>query len=126
MIAVSRAYFIMKTSTLFIQGLNREITFYIGQSQSENFDIIDLGNSNDLWFHANNVSSCHVIAVLPEDIEKKDLKYIIKMGAILCKSNTNKLKTLNNVEFIYCSIGDIEKTSIPGCVTIMNKKTIKI
>jgi len=48
------------------------------------------------------------------------------MGAMLCKSNTNKLKTLNNVEISYCLIKDIEKTSIPGCVVSMNKKIIKI
>lgn len=61
----------MKTSSLFIQGLNREITFYIGQKQSENFDIIDLGKDDDIWFHSNNMSSCHVLAILPENIQKK-------------------------------------------------------
>ena len=40
----------MKTEVLFIQGLNRDITFYIGQNKNENFDVIDKGTPNDLWF----------------------------------------------------------------------------
>jgi predicted ribosome quality control (RQC) complex YloA/Tae2 family protein len=116
----------MKTKTLFVQGLNREITFYIGENQSENFDVIDLGKPDDIWFHANNISSCHVVAVIPEDIKKNDLRYIIKIGALLCKSNTNKLKSLNNVDIIYSQVKNVIKTLVPGCVKILNKKMIKI
>jgi predicted ribosome quality control (RQC) complex YloA/Tae2 family protein len=116
----------MKTENIFIQGLNDEITFYIGQKQSENFDVIDMGNENDLWFHANEISSCHVVAILPEDINKKKLTYIIKTGALLCKINTNKLKSQNNVEIVYAQLKDIEKTNIPGCVKIKKGKVIEI
>jgi len=116
----------MKTIDAFIQGLNREITFYIGQNQNENFDVIDTGKPTDLWFHSNNISSCHVVAIIPEYIEKKELKYIIKMGALLCKSNTNKLKSIANVEIVYSQIQNLVKTSVPGCVSILNKKIIKI
>jgi len=116
----------MKTENLFIQGLNREITFYIGQNKNENFDVIDKGISNDLWFHANDISSCHVVAILPENINKKDLRYIIKTAALLCKINTNKLKLLDDVEISYTQIKNIEKTNIAGCVKIKNIKTIII
>jgi predicted ribosome quality control (RQC) complex YloA/Tae2 family protein len=116
----------MKTENLFVQGLNREITFYIGKNKHENFDVIDKGSSDDLWFHANDISSCHVVAILPDDINKKDLKYIIKTGALLCKINTNKLKSLDDVEILYTQIKNIEKTNIPGCVKIKNTKIIKI
>ena len=116
----------MKTKVLFVQGLNREITFYIGENQNENFDVIDLGTPNDLWFHANDTSSCHVVAILPEDIKKKDLKYIIKMGSLLCKNNTNKLKSLNKIQINYSQIKYLVKTEIPGCVKILNEKIITI
>lgn len=116
----------MKTKNLFIQGLNREITFHIGQNQNENFDVINMGNSEDLWFHANNISSCHVVALIPDDVNKKDLIYIIKIGALICKQNTNKLKILNDVEIVYTKIKNIEQTNIPGCVKIKNEKTIRI
>jgi predicted ribosome quality control (RQC) complex YloA/Tae2 family protein len=116
----------MKTENIFIQGLNEEVTFYIGKNKNDNFDVIDKGESDDLWFHANELSSCHVVAILPKGLSKKDIKYIIKMGALLCKQNTNKIKDHESTEIIYTQIKYIEKTSIPGLVKIMNKKCIKI
>ena len=114
----------MKTETLFLKGLNREITFYIGQHKHENFDVIDKGDPDDLWFHANEISSCHVVANIPKDISNKELKYIIKAGAILCKKYTNKLKSLTDVEIIYTEVRNIEKTQYSGCVKIINQKKI--
>jgi predicted ribosome quality control (RQC) complex YloA/Tae2 family protein len=116
----------MKIENLFLQGLNREITFYIGQNKNENFDVIDKGESDDLWFHANEVSSCHVVANIPKDISQKEIKYIIKAGAMLCKRYTNKLKSLLDVEIIYTQIKNIEKTQEMGCVKVINQKIIKI
>ena len=116
----------MKTEILFLQGLNREITFYIGQNKNENFDVIDKGEPDDLWFHANEISSCHVIAIVPKDISNKERKYIIKAGALLCKKYTNKLRTLTGIEIIYTEIKNIEKTQYIGCVKIVNQKKIII
>jgi predicted ribosome quality control (RQC) complex YloA/Tae2 family protein len=114
----------MKTESLFLQGLNRIITFYIGQNKNENFDVIDKGEPHDLWFHANEISSCHIVAVLPKDLSNKEKNYIIKAGAFLCKKYTNKLKSLRDIEIIYTQIKNIEKTHIKGCVKIINEKII--
>ena len=116
----------MKTEIIFIKGLNQEITFYIGKNQNENFDVIDKGKSDDLWFHAKNESSCHVVCDIPEDTiqNKKMLSYIIKTGALLCKQNTNKLKSQSNVEFIYTLCKNITKTKVQGCVLTTDSKTI--
>jgi len=116
----------MKSEKLFLQGLNREIIFYIGQHKNENFDVIDKGELDDLWFHANEISSCYVVAIIPKDITHKDMKYIIKAGALLCKKYTNKLKSLTNIEIIYTQIKNIEKTEYSGCVKIINQKKIVI
>lgn len=114
----------MKTENIFIQALKREISFYIGKNQSENFKVIDMGSEDDLWFHAKDESSCHVVCEIPDDIDKKELKYIIKTGALLCKNNTNKLKSITNVPIIYTQIKNIEKTNIAGCVITKNTKTV--
>jgi predicted ribosome quality control (RQC) complex YloA/Tae2 family protein len=115
----------MKLETIFIQGLNRYIHFYIGKSKDENFEVIDKGKKNDLWFHAKDISSCHVVGIIPEDItDKKNVKYIIKKGALLCKNNTNKLKELKNIEISYTQIKNIIKTDIPGQVETLSSKTI--
>lgn len=116
----------MKTENLFLQGLNREITFYIGQNKNENFDVIDKGESYDLWFHANDNSSCHVVAIVPKDISNKDKKYIIKAGAILCKKYTSKLKCVSDVDIIYTTIENVKKTEKIGCVNVENVKKITV
>ena len=116
----------MKSENILIQPLKREITFYIGKSKEDNFAVIDAGNENDLWFHASNDSSCHIVCEVPDDVEKSDMRYIIKMGALLCKNNTNKLKTQKNVKIIYTQIKNITKTAIAGCVQTTNTKTIII
>jgi len=115
----------MKIEKFLIQGLDREITFIIGKNKSENFAVIDMGSEKDLWFHANDIASCHVVCLLSElDIDKKDLKYIIKTGALLCKNNTNKLKSMKNIEIIYTQIKNITKTDCEGCVLTHNTKSI--
>ncbi len=114
----------MKTENIFLEALQREVVFYIGKTQCENFEVINKGMSDDLWFHANQISSCHVVCKMPDGIDKKDLRYIIKASAVLCKNNTNKLKSLKNVEIIYTQIKNITKTNIDGCVLTTNTKTI--
>ena len=116
----------MKEQPIFIQPLNQFITYKIGQNQSEHFSIIDSSGQNDFWFHANGESSCHVVCSVPPEIKKEDLRYLIKQGAVLCKQNTNKLKSQKNVEIIYAKIKDITKTNIAGSVNVLNSKIIKI
>jgi predicted ribosome quality control (RQC) complex YloA/Tae2 family protein len=112
----------MKEKNIYIQAIKREITFYIGERKEENFDVIDKGELHDLWFHADDNSSCHIVCKVPPDIDKKDLKYLISTGAVLCKSNTNKLKSINNVTIVYTNIKNIIKTDIPGRVISTNLK----
>jgi predicted ribosome quality control (RQC) complex YloA/Tae2 family protein len=114
----------MKTEIVFINALKREVTFYIGKNQNENFEVIDKGNEDDLWFHAADVSSCHVVCQLPPDIDKKMLRYIITTGALLCKNNTTKLKSMKNVNIIYTKISNVVKTDVPGCVVTKDTNVV--
>ena len=116
----------MKSETILIQGLNKEMTFWIGTSKEDNDNMIDKASNNDIWFHANNISSCHVVCRIQIAIDKKEMKYIIKMGALLCKKHTNKLKGISNLEIIYCQVKNIQKTNIVGCVSVHNGKIITI
>jgi predicted ribosome quality control (RQC) complex YloA/Tae2 family protein len=77
-----------------------------------------------LWFHAADVSSCHVVCQVPVDVDKKMMRYIITTGALLCKNNTNKLKILKNVNITYTKISNVVKTDVPGCVITKDTKMI--
>jgi predicted ribosome quality control (RQC) complex YloA/Tae2 family protein len=114
----------MKTETVYFSNLGLSIDYVIGQNANENFDIIDKANSNDLWFHAKDYSSAHVISTNIDTINKKNLKYIIKRGGLLCKQYTNKIKSMKNVEVIWTDINNVSKTETLGTVNTHNTKTI--
>jgi len=116
----------MKTELVYFNNIQREIIFYIGKNDIDNFTIIDMASPNDMWFHANDYSSCHVVAKMDntDDLSKKELHSIYKKGALLCKENTNKLKKLSNIEFIYTYIKNITKTDKTGCVLTKDTKKI--
>lgn len=115
-----------KTEVKYIQGLNQEITFHVGKSAAGNFDIIDNANENDLWFHINNESSAHVIADVPDSVDRKNLKYIAKHGAIMCKQNSRFKKSKTPVDIIYTKIKNVEKTKILGKVEISEGKIMRV
>ena len=45
----------MKSEIISIQ--DNDITFFIGGSAKENFEIIDSAKPDDLWFHVDNLPS---------------------------------------------------------------------
>lgn len=118
----------MKIEEVYFDSIHQIISFYIGKNAKNNFEVIDLGNPDDIWFHLKDESSCHVVVRLPEDmkINKKDLMKIIKRGALLCKENTAKVASLKNVEVIYTAIKNVQKTSTPGMVNVDSFSTITL
>jgi predicted ribosome quality control (RQC) complex YloA/Tae2 family protein len=106
---------------IYLPNIPEEIKYYIGKNALNNEEIIDLANPNDIWIHAKNVSSCHVIACIPEnlDLSKKQKKTIIKKGFELCKQNTLKLRNEKNVNFINTQVKNIIKTEVTGQVIIV-------
>ena len=116
----------MKTESVFIPELNRNINYLIGQNAKDNFAVIDEGFEDDLWFHAKLFSSCHVVCLLPNEIEltEKEKKGVIRKGAELCKEHTNKLKLIEKVAINYTEIKNVTKTKTPGLVNIVKMNTI--
>jgi len=111
--------------------LINSVTYYIGKTQQENHDIIDLGSTGfsserNIWFHLADTSSCHVVAVLPEDIDRKTRGKIIKQGALLCKQNTAKAAGQQKVTVIYAPLSAVTKESTPGSVLVTESRTIVV
>ena len=108
---------------------DRVVVYYIGTNALDNFAVIDKGAPDDYWFHAKDISSCHVVAKIAEGselglVDKHVLRSIIKRGALICKQNTSKLKSLQDVDFIYTQVKNITKLDKPGLVTVTNEKRI--
>ena len=117
----------MRVIDKYIGPLGLNIQFSVGQYAQDNFDIIENANPQDIWFHIDDNASCHVIACLPNDIvfQKKQLMYIIKQGAILCKQ-FSKYKSQKNVAIVYTSIKNVTMTNHTGSVIIQSSKIISI
>jgi predicted ribosome quality control (RQC) complex YloA/Tae2 family protein len=115
----------MKKVTIYFQEINKHIDFTIGKNDKDNFDIIDNANTDDIWFHLNDYPSCHVIASINDVIKKKDLRYIIKRGALLCKENS-KYKSEKDLSIIYTTIKNVKKTEKIGSVITTNTKIISV
>ena len=119
----------MKTIVKYIQGLNLEVEFLIGQNKEDNFKIIDSSEPEDIWFHASNISSCHIIASITKTnvkLDKKQLRYILKQGALLCKQYTNKVAKEKFVEIVYTNVKNVKKTEVIGTVETFGTKVLTI
>ena len=110
---------------VYIPALSTDIVYTIGKSAQDNHDIIDEANPTDLWFHVEDNSSSHVIAKLDESYDRKQLKYIVKQGAILCKQHS-RYSNVKQLNIIYTIIENISKTNIPGSVITTNVKKITV
>lgn len=116
----------MKTVNIYFPEFKKEISYLIGQNARDNFAVIDEGNEDDIWFHAKDDSSCHVICILPNDLTLNcnEKKLLILKGAELCKLHTHKLISLYKIPIIYTEIKNITKTKTPGLVNVKNFNTI--
>jgi predicted ribosome quality control (RQC) complex YloA/Tae2 family protein len=118
----------MKIETIFFENIQKEIEYIIGNNKTENFEIIDNSQPDDVWIHANNVPSCHVIVKIGKDkIDRKEFKKLIKRGALLCRQYTNKIKNDNNVsEFVFTRVKNVKKTDVIGQVTLLEQTIITL
>lgn len=96
----------------------------IGQDKYDNFNLIDISESTDIWFHVTDQPSCHVILKTELKINKIP-KQVIKKCAYLCKINS-KAKKLKTCSVTYTSIDNITKTDIIGQVITKNCKIVNV
>ena len=117
----------MKTETIFLSNIHMEMTYHIGVSAQDNFDLIDASSPQDIWFHVECLPSCHIVAVMQENekLDKKKMQTIIKRGALICKQNS-KYVSQKNLPIIYTKIENVQKTGTTGSVFTTNTKTIII
>ena len=114
--------------TRYIQSIKETITYKKGRNAQDNFDLIDASKDNDIWFHIYGDSSAHVVASINDltiSLDKKQLRDIIKQGAVICKEQSS-CKSDKNVNIVYTRIKDVTKTTPIGSVSIYNGKIIKI
>ena len=118
----------MKMFTRYIPSIKETIIYKKGRDAQDNFDLIDDSNDNDIWFHIHGDSSAHVVASIDDlnmELNKKQLRDIIKQGAVICKQYSS-YKSDKNVPIVYTRIKDVEKSTPVGSVIIRYGKIVKI
>lgn len=95
----------------------------IGENAQDNSNLIDLSESNDIWFHTSYYSSSHI--VVSNNNSLKLPKQVITRCACICKAHS-KAKSLKKVEIIYTPISNLTKTKVVGQVISTNVKSIII
>ena len=110
---------------IFIPKLNQEIEFVVGKNAQENFEIIEDAEPHHIWFHVEGMPSCHVIAKVSPDYNKKELVPIIKQGCVLCKIQS-KYANRQKLPIVYTKIENVEKLEIVGSVSLKNEKIMVI
>lgn len=105
-------------------NINDSVHYIIGSNKRENSYIVENGNFDDLWFHATEYASCHVVAKMPKNLNKKQIRTIIKFGAQLCKQNTNNLKNEKGIIFNYTRLKNVKNSEIEGTVIASELKYI--
>lgn len=110
------------------ESVQDEYTYTVraGQSAQENWDLIEDSTQNDIWFHVEGESSCHVVLKIG-DRKKSPHKAVINYCASLCKEGS-KVRFAKNVKIIYTNIKNVKinKAYTVGSVKASNTKSIKI
>jgi predicted ribosome quality control (RQC) complex YloA/Tae2 family protein len=105
-----------------IQNINinhKDYNIYIGKNALGNQEIIKLSHPDSLWFHLEDISSCHII--LENKGDKIPKEYIRKIGKMiyLYKKDIPKY-----TKIIYTCIKNIKLTNEIGTVITTNTKIL--
>lgn len=99
-------------------------TIFIGQNKNENSELVNSSHPHDVWFHVQDMPSCHVLLRHLDGIRKYP-KQVIKRCAYLCKIHS-KSKTMNRCNIIYTNVSNITTTDVIGEVITRNTKVIQV
>uniref|UniRef100_A0A6C0E726 NFACT RNA-binding domain-containing protein n=1 Tax=viral metagenome TaxID=1070528 RepID=A0A6C0E726_9ZZZZ len=102
---------------------NKEYTILIGKDKASNWKLIDDAKETDIWFHASNFPSAHIILKTDEVSIRKIPRQVITRCACICKSKSSK-KSDKKCEIIYTTMNNVSKTTIVGQVVPCNTKSI--
>ncbi|RMZ72720.1 Coiled-coil domain-containing 25 [Pyrenophora seminiperda CCB06] len=83
---------------------------YVGKDKVENEELIKYGWDEDIWFHADNLSSAHIYVRLPEGEDwEKMTKELLVDCAQLTKANSIEGNKKDNVTVVYTPWSNLKK-----------------
>lgn len=101
---------------------------YMGKDKFENEDLIKFGFEEDIWFHADNLSSAHVyLRMNPGETWESLPQSLLNDCAQLTKANSIQGNKRDNIQIIYTPWSNLKKNSgmDTGQVTFHKSKCVK-
>lgn len=111
----------MKTHIVKLDNDTEEYIVWIGESDVDNFKIIDQSKKDYIWFHVDKFPSAHVILVTEGHTTIP--KQIFYECASICKQHS-KQKNNSCVNVVYTSIDNIKKEVKPGSVSFRSNRKV--
>ena len=100
----------------------QDIKALIGSNAKENWNILDLANPDDVFFHLSSFPSCYLI-LESEGIPEYET---INESALCCKNNT-KYRNVPNIKVDYTLCSNVIKgTKVGEVIYKSNKKVFQI
>lgn len=96
---------------------NKEYDIFIGKNAVGNEEIIKMCDKESIWFHFDDISSCHIILESKGDNISKD--YIRNVGNMLYRYKKSVPKY---TRIIYTKVKNVKLTDDPGTVVPINYK----
>ena len=118
---------LIKEFTETIDSYETPILFRMGKSSYGNDQLIDESEEDDLWFHADKLSSAHLVACIGHLIlTEEQYQEVVEHGAKLLKINSKKLMDIDNLKIVYTCIKNITQTKVSGLVHIKKENRMII
>jgi hypothetical protein len=98
---------------------------YIGRCWQENEELINTSAPEDIWFHLDGESSCHLVLKNHMNIPVNKLdKKLVKRCALLVKQHTNKCIQHKKYTIICCNIDNLSLCG-HGSVEFLHEDCVK-
>lgn len=95
------------------------VTFVVGRSAEENWNIISKADKDYYWVHADSVPSSHIIIEIDQPLPE-DIKYACE----LCRQQTKKIKN-SSIKYVYTQVKNIKFGSKPGEVYFRDNSKVQ-
>ena len=109
----------MKKLTLIDTNTDSSVTAFLGETDEENWKLIDNSEEDYIWMHLNSFPSGHLVINCINPTSN-----ILFEGGQICKQNT-KYKNLPNLKICYTPITNLLKGETKGSVQFKSNRRVK-
>lgn len=110
----------MKELLIDFDGIEHRV--WVGSNAHDNWRVIEQSEEDDVWFHLDDVPSCHVVLQHSEHINRSILKHC----AAICKSYTNKYRGKRKPHVVATSVSNLRFGMTPGMVYMRDPARVTV